>query len=247
MDYYYYSESEDSCFSSERSEEWNGYYEDDNVVIEPTDFSLVPLPKPSFMMTVSDYEIATPLTLVPLPKPYSMIQTSEEDKIVVPDVPEPDLDVAPRPTWKKIDYTETPPPDPWAFLKAEEEAKKKESATRRREEKDTRRRPPASHSRSSRTNSRPPSLLNSIDNTQTNRLCKYKDACRMHREGRCAMIHSLDQWKPRICRFQSNCVRKDECGYYHPDTPLRQYLAVMIKKTDSIYFSNASLYEKYLS
>lgn len=227
--YYYYSDSDKDNSYSGDSDEWedNGSYTESTYSddIEPADLTLVPLPKPSFMIR-EETDTANALSFL---------------------TPEPEEKIS-RPMWKKIDYTETPAPDPWAFLEEAKETKKKTSL-QRREKDDMRRKPPRSSRPSSSltTSSSRQSLLNPIDNSQTNRLCKYKDACRMNREGRCSMVHSIDQWKPRICRFQSNCSRKDGCGYYHPDIPPRQYLAVMLKKTDSIYYSNANLYEKYLS
>lgn len=224
MDYYYYSDSEDGAYT-EYSDEWDesdSYYAESisSEDIEPADLRLVLLPKPSFMISK---ETETTPFLIPSP------ESEKKEEIE-------------RPMWKKIDYTETPAPDPWAFLEQTKEIKKKINP-QRKEREDTRRKPPRPPRPSSSSR---PSLLAPIDNSQTNRLCKYKDACRMNREGKCSMVHSIDQWKPRICRFQSNCSRKNECGYYHPDTSPRQYLAVMLKKQDSIYHSNANLYEKYL-
>ena len=84
------------------------------------------------------------------------------------------------------------------------------------------------------------------EDTSSIKLCKYADDCRMNKNGRCSMIHSLDQWKPRECRANQRCQKGDGCDYYHTNTPISQYLAMMMKKKDSIYWKNASLYQKYL-
>jgi hypothetical protein len=124
--------------------------------------------------------------------------------------------------WKQFDPS-LPPADPWAFLKKRPEP------------------PPLSP--------RPPqpvSLLNPAPSVQSNKLCKYKDSCRMRRDGNCSMVHSLQQWKPRICRFDENCTKKSVCGYHHSNISIHNYLAAMIKKKDTIYFKNATLYQNYL-
>lgn len=85
-----------------------------------------------------------------------------------------------------------------------------------------------------------------IDNSDTNKLCKYKKDCRMNEKGNCTMVHDLSEWKPRICRFDTKCKRKNNCGYHHHDIPVHVYLSQMIKRKDTIYNKNAALYSKYL-
>lgn len=85
-----------------------------------------------------------------------------------------------------------------------------------------------------------------IDNSDTNKLCKYKKDCRMNEHGKCTMVHDLSEWKPRICRFDTRCKRKNQCGYHHHDVPIHVYLSQMIKRKESVYHKNAALYSKYL-
>lgn len=123
-------------------------------------------------------------------------------------------------TWKKVEGHYE---DPWKFL---EELKPKPQE-----------RPIVEHRR-------PPQKP--IDNSNTNKLCKYKTECRMNKNNNCNMVHSLAEWKPRICRFNQGCRRKRNCGYYHTDTPLAEYLKSMIHTKETIYAKNSVLYEKYL-
>jgi len=167
-----------------------------------------------------------------LPSPSSPIKIPTEQK---------------KSAWKPIDTTVQPPRDPWAFLEKPRPVS----------------RPVPNPSRSSRPvsllssspnasrSSRPVSLLNPHPTPRTefaeyNKLCKYKDSCRMHRDGNCTMVHSLRDWKPKICRFNTTCSKKTTCGYHHSDVPLREYLSVMIKKKDTLYSKNAHLYQHYL-
>ena len=85
-----------------------------------------------------------------------------------------------------------------------------------------------------------------IDNSNTNKLCKYKTECRMNRNNNCNMVHSLADWKPKICRFNNGCRRKKSCSYYHTETPIAEYLRLMISTDSTIYAKNSALYEKYL-
>lgn len=85
-----------------------------------------------------------------------------------------------------------------------------------------------------------------IDNSNTNKLCKYKTECRMNRNNNCNMVHSLSDWKPKICRFNNGCRRKKSCAYYHTETPIAEFLKLMISTDNTIYAKNSSLYEKYL-
>lgn len=85
-----------------------------------------------------------------------------------------------------------------------------------------------------------------IDNSNTNKLCKYKNDCRMNKTNSCTMVHSLAEWKPRICRFNNGCRRKNSCGYYHTEMPLKEYLRLMLNTKDSMYAKNAVLYQKYM-
>lgn len=124
-------------------------------------------------------------------------------------------------TWKKLE-NEGNFEDPWKFLE------------------DMKPKPQERHVE----NRRPPQKP--IDNSNTNKLCKYKNECRMNKNNNCNMVHSLAEWKPRICRFNQGCRRKRNCGYYHTDTPLAEYLKSMIHTKDTIYAKNSVLYEKYL-
>jgi len=158
--------------------------------------------------------------------------------------------------WKKInqDTTEnTPPEDPWKFLDDlnkplyPKQQPHKENNHREQNRND---RNKAHHRdrdqdrdkerRSRTTTSRP------IDNSDTNKLCKYKNECRMNKNNNCSMVHALTAWKPRICRFNTSCKKKTSCGYYHTDVPLAEYLKIMMKTKDTIYAKNYAFYEKYL-
>jgi hypothetical protein len=69
----------------------------------------------------------------------------------------------------------------------------------------------------------------------------------MNKNKRCTMIHSLTQWRPRECRANHRCQKGEGCDYYHSNTSISEYLSLMMKKRDSIYWKNASLYQKYLN
>lgn len=172
--------------------------------------------------------------LVVLPNPYLQKTHAEQKTLPVKEVEEiqeePEtVPVAVNP-WKPVETTSpSQTKDPWKFLEEMNKPAEKERPHRepRREER-------------RRTLSRP------IDNSNTNKLCKYKGECRMNKNHNCNMVHDLSAWKPRICRFNNSCKRKNQCGYYHTDMPLADYLRIMMKSPDSIYAKNSSLYEKYL-
>lgn len=170
--------------------------------------------------------------LVVLPNPYHNTHAEQkclpikqdEDIQVQPE----DVPVAMNP-WKPINTT-SPTEDPWKFL----EDMNKPAAGKERPIREPRR------EERRKTISRP------IDNSNTNKLCKYKNECRMNKNNNCNMVHELSAWKPRICRFNNNCKRKSQCGYYHTDISLADYLRVMMKVPDSLYAKYSVLYEKYL-
>lgn len=139
--------------------------------------------------------------------------------------------------WEEIDPLERKEEDCWKFL---EKTVEKQQAPPRREKQHHH------HHKEERDRRKPPQQRHTIDNSNTNKLCKYKGDCRMNRNNHCSMVHSLEEWKPRICRFNNGCKRKKTCGYYHTETPLSEYLRVMINIPDTIYAKNSSLYEKYL-
>lgn len=155
--------------------------------------------------------------------------------------------------WKKVEVVVRK--DPWAFL---EEKKPKcvpppsrspnvSSTTRphRDAHYQQQQRPQQPSTKKSPTHSSSsPSSKSSKDNSK---LCKYKNECRMNRDGRCTMVHTLKEWCPRLCKFNTRCNKKMNCGYYHQDIPLKDFLSHMIKKKDTIYQKNSSFYEKYLS
>lgn len=129
------------------------------------------------------------------------------------------LSSPPKPVWESID-TSIQRPDPWSFLE------KKQMESERRVA--------------------PVSLL-TASYPESNKLCKYKNICRMKREGNCTMVHSLEEWKPKVCRFDRTCKKKTQCGYYHHDMSTRDYLELMINKKDNIYSKNSHLYQHYLN
>ena len=174
--------------------------------------------------------------LVVLPNPYRKINNNtipvEQEEDVEEPQPTPQAAVVIVPVenpWKPVETTEKAvAEDPWKFLEEmNKPAEKERHARDRREDK-------------RKTVSRP------IDNSNTNKLCKYKDDCRMNKSNHCGMVHVLSAWKPRVCRFNNSCKRKTMCGYYHTNTPLTDYLRVMMNTPDTIYAKNSSLYEKYL-
>lgn len=177
--------------------------------------------------------------LVVLPNPYEKLNTKKTEKKadilqVEPVVINVDENVSPTITnpWKKID--ESTSVDCWKFLDDLEKKKKQ---------------PPPKYERHPVHNNRVEdrkTQRHTIDNSNTNKLCKYKGDCRMNKNNSCNMVHSLAEWVPRVCRFNNRCKRKNQCGYYHKDTPLVDYLRLMIKTSDTIYAKNAALYEKYL-
>lgn len=167
--------------------------------------------------------------LVVLPHPYKKKDIgNEEEKPVLPLPPQsaPSSPVCTNP-WKKIETDGCMEEDPWKFLEDKKEVTRPLS-------------PPAPKAVAERKKQ-------VIDNSNTNKLCKYKGDCRrMNRHHSCTMVHSLAEWKPRICRFNNGCRRKSSCDYYHTETSLKEYLRVMIATKDSIYAKNSTLYEKYL-
>lgn len=176
------------------------------------------------------------LELTVLPKPSFMMHSSSEEPRMIQDPVH--QDVAPDPpkmVWKAVEEDVGVERDPWAFLEnpVQENPKRTSSVSNNH------------HQHASNSSNSSNSLSN--QNIDTNRLCKYKDECRMNKNGRCYMIHSLAEWKPRMCKFMARCRRKQSCGYHHPDIPIKDYLQLMINRQDSIYAKNASLYSLYLS
>jgi len=83
-----------------------------------------------------------------------------------------------------------------------------------------------------------------MDNSK---LCKYYRDCRMNREKRCFMVHSLAEWTPRECRYH-RCKSGVQCLYYHPSLMRKEdYMKGLFLHQDSVYAKNKSLYEKYLA
>jgi hypothetical protein len=225
------------------------------MVFEYTGLKLEMLPKPQYMIHEQKDEdtwgIAFRRGTVSPPKKRLIL----EEPVVIENSP-------PKTPWAKIDMTApTKPHDPWAFL---EEKKAIPPLPPNR-------RPPTSHFHSSdrrhnhhnhqqsspttttkHPNTAPtkhvPNNNNNNDNItpDPSKLCKYKDQCRMNKNGRCTMVHTLKEWKPRLCKFNTRCNRKTQCGYYHQDQNTREFLVAMLKKKDSIYEKNSTFYEKYV-
>lgn len=202
--------------------------EDDTRRICGRDDFYVP-PKRTGKPTLFDVEYKCELVVLPHPYKKNEIKVREEGDTSEPkgdyeDKPEPTESVNP---WKTVDTTNiTEIHDPWKFLEVINKPVEKIAREPRREER--------------RKISRP------IDNSNTNKLCKYRGDCRMNRSNNCNMIHNIADWKPRVCRFNNNCKRKTTCGYYHTDTPIKEYLKIMIATPDTIYAKNSALYEKYI-
>lgn len=154
----------------------------------------------------------------PAPEPKEESEDSEEEQVKAAEAKNP---------WAKVEPAAVPV-DPWAFLEPPKEV--------------VRRAPPRERERERKP--APPSTR--IDNSNTNKLCKHKNDCRMNRHNNCNMVHSLQEWRPRVCRFNNSCKRKTACGYYHTNTPVKEYLRVMIGIPDTIYAKNAQYYSKYL-
>jgi len=186
-------------------------------------------PKRTGKPTLFDMEYKCELVVLPNPYKKKDIAKKEDETEQEPAMeklsrPEPLLN-----PWKKIE--ETPIQnnhDPWKFLDVMKKPVEKQAAQEPRKEERKKQAPRV------------------IDNSNTNKLCKYKDECRMNKNNKCSMVHSLPEWRPRICRFNNGCKRKTLCGYYHTDMPLGEYLKIMMKTQDSIYAKNSALYEKYL-
>lgn len=210
------------------------------------------------------FDIDYKLELVTLPHPYTKNKpvqdnTATATTTLAPDstttaTSSPAIEIAANP-WKKINQDaadNTPPEDPWKFLEAlnkplspKEPHKEKHRDHHRRNDRD---RDNHSHNRDrdrERRNSRT-TTSRPIDNSDTNKLCKYKNECRMNKNNNCSMVHALTAWKPRICRFNTSCKKKTSCSYYHTDMPLGEYLKIMMKTKDTIYAKNYAFYEKYL-
>lgn len=203
--------------------------EDDDVPY-PTEREIVQPPQKKFGK-IFDFQYECPLVL--LPNPYTKQYKPEKQAIEAPEIVhvEPEITGSTTP-WKKIEGL--PQEDCWKFLEKPQPPPKKERE---------RRSPPPNHQREDR---KKPATRSAIDNSNTNKLCKYKGECRMNKNNNCSMVHSLAEWKPRVCRFNNACKRKNVCGYYHTDTPTAEYLRVMIRTADTIYAKNAPMYEKYL-
>lgn len=179
-----------------------------------------------------DYEC----DLVVLPHPYRRKEepvVAAENKNNTDEPPEAAAAAAPiNPTnpWKRVEPSATPV-DPWSFLNAHKEKERPRRPVPQRNSNTS----PAGGTR----------LV--VDNSNTNKLCKYKDDCRMNKNNSCNMAHSLSKWKPKLCRFNNGCRRKASCSYYHTGVTLSEYLRVMIQTPETIYAKNAALYKKYLS
>lgn len=158
--------------------------------------------------------------LVTLPRPTfkHVVWGGEEKKEEKTNEEEKKIVKAPINPWKKIDKNIVPPYDPWAFLEKKPEPPQQKQEKQQQEKQQQ----------------------------ENNKLCKYRNECQMNKRGNCNMVHSVNDWRPRICRFDTTCRRKNTCGYHHSDVPIRIFLANMIKKRDTIYNKNSSLYSKYL-
>lgn len=202
----------------------------------------------------------------PAPKPRFIVLTKPSTipppSIVTEEIKRP-VEAPPKPKtmpWKKLEPIVDR--DPWKFLEPPPPPRRyhdhpfsSSSRSHRRDPPP----PPQSLLLSSSRESREKSLLlpaaaaasrnenprpRAPDNS--NKLCKYGADCRMDREKRCSMVHSLKDWKPKICHLNARCPRKNDCGYYHTSIPIETYLSGLLKKNDAIYSKNASLYQKYL-
>lgn len=138
--------------------------------------------------------------------------------------------------------------DPWAFLDSLNKPEIKKTINNRHNNNQHRNSNNNHHHQHQHHRQQPQQQppRSTIDNSNTNKLCKYKNDCRMNKNKSCNMIHSLQEWKPRVCRFNKGCRRKNQCGYYHTDMPLNEYLRILIITEDTIYAKNAALYQKYL-
>lgn len=172
--------------------------------------------------------------LVVLPNPYNKQTVAVMDDEVVEDKveeePEPTTTTTTTVPWKKVEGSFAD--DPWEFL-----------------EKPATPPPPTLKflpKATERAHHQPNHNHQKIDNSNTNKLCKYKTECRMNRNNNCNMVHSLADWKPKICRFNNGCRRKKSCSYYHTETPIADYLRLMISTESTIYAKNSALYQKYL-
>lgn len=211
---------------SSTSDYWDSsseYGDDENIYGERFE-----QPKSTGKPTLFDMEYKC--EFVVLRNPYQTVPTKKKT-LLVKDLEE--IQALPERTpihnpWKPVDIpVETQ--DPWKFLDEMNKPVEKEKPLREPHREERR-----------KTLSRP------IDNSNTNKLCKYKNECRMNKNNSCSMVHVLTAWKPRICRFNTHCKRKNSCGYYHTDISLADYLRAMINTPDTIYAKNSSLYEKYL-
>ena len=170
--------------------------------------------------------------LVVLPNPYKKQTLDEEERVEEKEEAQEDnQETEPTttiiPPWKKVEGSFVE--DPWEFL---EKPATPPPPTLKFLPKTTERSHHHHHQK--------------IDNSNTNKLCKYKTECRMNRNNNCNMVHSLADWKPKICRFNNSCRRKHSCSYYHTETPIADYLRLMISTDSTIYAKNSALYQKYL-
>lgn len=179
------------------------------------------LPKPSFMETNLDddgWGMFPERTKHVKPR---LVLEEEKPVVVVKSSP-----------WKKMEETKenaTTTTDPWAFL----EEKKKPV-------------PQRPVKKPSMSSSPPPKPASAPVHRDTQKLCKYKTDCRMNRDGKCTMVHSLNEWTPRVCKFDNRCRHRSKCGYYHTDTNLQTFLKTMLQRPESIYYKNGSFYQKYV-
>lgn len=241
--HYWFSDETRSGYSSDSDNDSNN--EDDYVAPRFQPFQ----PKP----TVSS-PLNLTMTVIEIPPKGddgwgSALREKKETISLSPSLPSPpssssiEIPTDKKTAWKPIDTTIQPPRDPWAFLEKPQSVPNPSRSSKSVSLLGSSPNPSRS--------SKPVSLLNRNTNPRTefaeyNKLCKYKDSCRMHRDGNCTMVHSLRDWKPKICRFNTTCSKKTICGYHHSDVPLREYLSIMIKKKDTLYSKNANLYQQYL-
>jgi hypothetical protein len=179
------------------------------------------------------FDVEYKCELVVLPNPYKQNKNNtkkQEEMIQIAESSSVEQTIEAINPWKKEETPSGASVDPWKFLDdMKKPAEKHTREPRREREREERRK-----------------ISRPIDNSNTNKLCKYKGDCRMNKNNNCNMIHSLAEWKPRVCRFNNNCKRKAGCGYYHTDTPIAEYLKIMMKTRDTIYAQNSALYTQYL-
>jgi hypothetical protein len=64
---------------------------------------------------------------------------------------------------------------------------------------------------------------NEATNFKNTKLCNFGEACKKRGKG-CNYAHTMDEFTPVECRFQTNCKNRQACGFKHADETKESFL-----------------------